>query len=1131
MSISSCPQCGKQVTIPAGVGTSAKVRCPLCHSHYTLADALVNMPPLLELVDEDIEGSLDTQPDIPGGLTVAQLAQLSAEPAPEATDEPDADIDFGESDINALGNLEEPADEEAASDALGLDVPLDLESTTAYVAPEDQEAAHDLDDLTVEDKDTEIEDFGVSGAALADDTAEEHIAFEADSADDGLLDFGADLSADEPAAMSRELDEHDAALNEGEGDAPALDFGGAPSAESDEEAPIEFGDELTAGSESDDAPTIDFDDAEVTEASGDADEMALDFGQPVEAEEPAITGEAEAAEEPEETDKKGKKKKKKEKTKKVKAAADGEPRPKRKMSTVLSATMGGMLGLLLALYGMLWLGPDYDILGMGKILPGFMVPGSVNKPTYVATQKPALDMPPVAQPQEPLPDQPAPDEPPADDMATPDAAAEVPAEPAAGLPADNVPADEAPADDMPAELPPAGSAPADTASADTAPSDDLLAPAEEPAASPPDPAGASPLDAPAEMPADDSAPGFPAPEAAAAEPPSEPDFPPAADEPATDPSADPFAPSSDTPADASADPFAPSAMPAEPAIDAPPAEAPAADAITDAPPTPGPDATATTTPAPPIAQPPAAEMPAPADDPFADTATTPGETDDPFADSPIQPEAPAEPAPEPVGPVDAEEISPAALAQAIQAAEAADQQMVAAQGTAAEAELKRIRANFYVSLFRMADGATFAKDDAQSDQLDQMRQEMDRFMRELTNDPKRVESLKYNAGHWLGFPRRTTPGIILAGKVQSVEPVGKLHEIKLNIGLANAAESIVSVLSASDPGVANGDDAVVLGSIVENPAQALAGYEGSESDGCLERHAVEFVDAVDRPPPLFDSAQLHQDARPPSGPLKPTMSQAPASIDADLIQLSASEMARQIAAGLITSEQLVEAHIRRIEAVNPALNAVVANRFDLARREAAAADRARAAGRPLAPLHGVPITIKECFHVAGMASTEGVHRFAHELMAHDNPLVRRLKQAGAIVLAKTNLPQLMLMHETDNPLYGRTNNPWDLERAPGGSSGGEAAIIAAGGSPLGLGNDLGGSIRFPAHSVGICGIKPTVRRLTNADVRDNLHGMEAILPQSGPLAQSRGGLVAGAAYSLRAGARCDRSASCAGSTG
>ncbi len=232
------------------------------------------------------------------------------------------------------------------------------------------------------------------------------------------------------------------------------------------------------------------------------------------------------------------------------------------------------------------------------------------------------------------------------------------------------------------------------------------------------------------------------------------------------------------------------------------------------------------------------------------------------------------------------------------------------------------------------------------------------------------------------------------------------------------------------------------------------------------------------------------------------MTQAPATIRAELIELSASEMARQIAAGRISSAELVEAHIRRIEQVNPALNAVVVDRFEHARREAAAADQARARGDALGALHGVPVTVKECFHIAGMASTEGIHRFADELLPRDNPLVLRLRNAGAIVLGKTNLPQLMLMHETDNPIYGRTNNPWNLERGPGGSSGGEAALIAAGGSPLGLGNDIGGSIRFPAHSCGICGIKPTTLRLTNADVRDNLRGMEAIRPQSGPLART-----------------------------
>jgi fatty acid amide hydrolase len=116
-------------------------------------------------------------------------------------------------------------------------------------------------------------------------------------------------------------------------------------------------------------------------------------------------------------------------------------------------------------------------------------------------------------------------------------------------------------------------------------------------------------------------------------------------------------------------------------------------------------------------------------------------------------------------------------------------------------------------------------------------------------------------------------------------------------------------------------------------------------------------------------------------------------------------------------------------------------------------------------------------------------------------LVARLRQAVAIILGKTNLPQMMIMNETDSPVYGRANNPWNVDRSPGGSSGGEAAIIAAGGSPLGLANDLGGSIRQPAHSCGIAGLKPTTRRLTCAGSLKNFHGMEAFLEQAGPLAR------------------------------
>ncbi len=241
------------------------------------------------------------------------------------------------------------------------------------------------------------------------------------------------------------------------------------------------------------------------------------------------------------------------------------------------------------------------------------------------------------------------------------------------------------------------------------------------------------------------------------------------------------------------------------------------------------------------------------------------------------------------------------------------------------------------------------------------------------------------------------------------------------------------------------------------------------------------------------------------------MSQLSTSAANELCRLSATEMARLVAARQVSSQELVAAHIARIEAVNPALNALVIPLFDQARQQATAADRGRQRGEALGPLHGVPVTIKECFHVAGTPSSEGIGRFTNEVIADDGPLVARLRGAGAIVLGKTNLPQLMLQHETNNPVYGRTNNPWNLERSPGGSSGGEAALVAAGGSPLGLANDQGGSIRFPAHSCGLCGLKPTSQRLTNAGTRANLHGMEAVIPQPGPLARS----VADVALGLR----------------
>src|SRR5262249_49918030 len=185
--------------------------------------------------------------------------------------------------------------------------------------------------------------------------------------------------------------------------------------------------------------------------------------------------------------------------------------------------------------------------------------------------------------------------------------------------------------------------------------------------------------------------------------------------------------------------------------------------------------------------------------------------------------------------------------------------------------------------------------------------------------------------------------------------------------------------------------------------------------------------------------------------------------------------------------------------------------YDQARAEARAADEQHARGEPLGPLHGVPITIKEQFMLKDTPSTWGLPSQANWRAEADGPLVARLREAGGIVLGKTNIPQLLYYNEADNPVYGRCNNPWDPERTPGGSSGGEAAIVSAGGSALGIGGDLGGSLRVPAHFCGICTLKPTSLRLTNLDNPPHLgaHGQEAIINQDGVLARSVADLALG----------------------
>lgn len=194
-----------------------------------------------------------------------------------------------------------------------------------------------------------------------------------------------------------------------------------------------------------------------------------------------------------------------------------------------------------------------------------------------------------------------------------------------------------------------------------------------------------------------------------------------------------------------------------------------------------------------------------------------------------------------------------------------------------------------------------------------------------------------------------------------------------------------------------------------------------------------------------------------------------------LLSLSATRLASMIRTRQVTSREVVEAHIRRIEAVNGRLNAVVRDRFAEARREADEAD-ARVRSEPeesLPPLLGVPCTIKESFALRGMPQTAGLVARQGVVAETDAPAVERLRRAGAIPLGVTNLSELCMWMESSNRLYGRTRNPYDPGRIVGGSSGGEGAIVGAGGVPFGLGADIGGSIRMPAFFCGVFGHKPS----------------------------------------------------------
>lgn len=218
--------------------------------------------------------------------------------------------------------------------------------------------------------------------------------------------------------------------------------------------------------------------------------------------------------------------------------------------------------------------------------------------------------------------------------------------------------------------------------------------------------------------------------------------------------------------------------------------------------------------------------------------------------------------------------------------------------------------------------------------------------------------------------------------------------------------------------------------------------------------------------------------------------------------LPAVTMAQQISEKKLSPVELIEAHLARIEKLNPKLNAFVQVDVAGARRQARAAEQAAMQGELAGPLHGVPVSIKSSIEVAGMRQEAGTRLRAGMAAAKDAPLVTRLRNAGAIVVGMTNTPEFLMAWETDNLLYGRTNNPWDLSRTPGGSSGGEAAAIASGCSAGGVGSDGGGSIRVPAHFSGICGLKPTSGRIPATGHFPTSVGPFALLGVVGPMART-----------------------------
>ena len=219
---------------------------------------------------------------------------------------------------------------------------------------------------------------------------------------------------------------------------------------------------------------------------------------------------------------------------------------------------------------------------------------------------------------------------------------------------------------------------------------------------------------------------------------------------------------------------------------------------------------------------------------------------------------------------------------------------------------------------------------------------------------------------------------------------------------------------------------------------------------------------------------------------------------------SASDLAAAIKAREVSSRELLATYLDRIERLNAPVNAVVTLAVERAQEEAAAADVATARNEPLGPLHGLPITVKDAIETAGIRSTGGAVELTDHVPTVDAPAVAKLRAAGAIVFGKTNLPRWSGDLQSYNEIFGTTNNPWDLSRVPGGSSGGAAAAVACGFTSFELGTDIGGSVRNPAHCCGVFGLKPSFGVVPQRGYLDHVGGgtTDADINVFGPIARS-----------------------------